>query len=68
MTDHRVARDHMHRAQQELEQARRLLSAEIMRNPTSVGQGDVQHAHLIELHRQVSAALKALVAGTGGRA
>ena len=68
MANYRMVRDHIHRAQHELEQARRLLSAEIMRNPTSAGQGDVQHAHLTELHRQVSAALAALSGGTGVRA
>ena len=65
MSDLREARDHIHRAQHELELARSILSAEIMRNPSSSKPGDVQHVHVIEMHRQVSAALGALLACTG---
>lgn len=67
MADLRVARDHIHRAQGELEQAQRLLSADIMKNPTATGQRDVQHAQLVDLHRQVSAALATLLARGAAR-
>ncbi len=65
MADLRVARDHIHHAQVELERARSLLSADIMRKPSSTGQGDMNHAQLVELHRKVSQALAALLAGAG---
>ncbi len=64
MADLRAARDHIHQAQVELEQARSLLSADIIKTPSSSGQCDLHHHQLVELHRQVSAALAALLVGT----
>lgn len=64
MSDLRGARDHIRQAQIELEQARRLLSAEMLKHPTATGHSDVEHSQQVDLHRQVSAALAALMAGT----
>lgn len=64
MADLRVVRGHILHAQAELEQARDLLSRDIIKNPTATGPSDVDHAQLTDLHRQVSAALVALLAGT----
>ena len=63
MADLKVVRDHIRKAQAELEQARRLLSGDIIKRPTSTGKCDVDHTQLVDLHQQVSAALATLMAG-----
>lgn len=64
MTVSTDARDHIIAAQKRLEEARNLLSAEIMGYPKPVAAGDTSHAHLLERHKQVSAALAALSGAT----
>lgn len=64
MADLREARDHIRHAQVELEEARRLLSADMIKSPSSNGRSDVEHGQLVDLHRKVSDALSNLMAGT----